>query len=254
SYLYGTIHVGKLAWAFPGPNLVAALRATEVLALELDITDPVIRKALLTPQKGTRALALSAKLRERLARQAVLACVPAEALTSLSPLMQAATYVLLSARWDGLDGSFGQDAVLAAVVRGRRPIVSLETPEQQLTVLSPADPQLAKKMLEQMLDQLEQGSARATMVRLADAWASGDLAALEDYPSWCDCADTEEDRAFMREANDNRNPNIAAQIDLLHGKGKPFLAAVGALHMTGDKALTKLLAQRGFRVERVNAR
>ena len=33
SYLYGTIHLGRFEWIFPGPNLRAALQAVDVLAL-----------------------------------------------------------------------------------------------------------------------------------------------------------------------------------------------------------------------------
>ena len=29
SYLYGTLHVGRMAWAFPGPKLLQALRDTQ---------------------------------------------------------------------------------------------------------------------------------------------------------------------------------------------------------------------------------
>ena len=40
AYLYGSIHVGKLDWAFPGPQVTAALMASDTVALEIDIGDP----------------------------------------------------------------------------------------------------------------------------------------------------------------------------------------------------------------------
>jgi uncharacterized protein len=52
--------------------------------------------------------------------------------------------------------------------------------------------------------------------------------------------------------NDERNPGLAAGIDKLMGDGKPVFAAVGALHMTGLKAVPTLLAQMGYKVERVS--
>jgi uncharacterized protein len=39
SYLYGTIHVAKLDWVFPGPEMRKALQATDNLALELNVLD-----------------------------------------------------------------------------------------------------------------------------------------------------------------------------------------------------------------------
>jgi hypothetical protein len=57
---------------------------------------------------------------------------------------------------------------------------------------------------------------------------------------------------LLRRLNDERNPNLAARIDALHARGQRVFAAVGALHMTGPRALPALLAQRGYRVERVD--
>ncbi|MET0518887.1 MAG: TraB/GumN family protein, partial [Burkholderiaceae bacterium] len=40
SYLFGSLHVGKPEWLLPGPALREAWQATELLALELDLTSP----------------------------------------------------------------------------------------------------------------------------------------------------------------------------------------------------------------------
>lgn len=55
----------------------------------------------------------------------------------------------------------------------------------------------------------------------------------------------------MRCLNDARNPAPADGITALPGQGKRVFVAVGALHMTGDPALPRLLAQRGGRVKRM---
>ena len=85
---------------------------------------------------------------------------------------------------------------------------------------------------------------------LAEAWAAGDLQTLERYAQWCECADTDEQRAWLRRLNDDRNPQLAAGIDALHARGHKVFAAVGALHMTGAQALPRLLQQRGYQVQR----
>ena len=89
------------------------------------------------------------------------------------------------------------------------------------------------------------------MARLAQAWESGDLQALEDYERWCECAATDAERAFMRKLNDERNTPLAAGIEAQHQAGRRVFAAVGALHMTGPQSLPRLLQQRGFKVERI---
>jgi uncharacterized protein YbaP (TraB family) len=253
SYLFGTLHLGRLAWAFPGPKLQAAIKATEVLAVELDVTDPGFMPALQQSQQKAAPLALTAGEQARLDAQADAACLPRAALASLHPVMQVTTYVSLAGRNDGLDPSYGQEMVLLGAARAmQRPVVALESVEQQMAVLMPSDPLKARRLLRQYLEGLENGEGRNSLVRMAKAWESGDLATISSPAKLCACTPTAEEIEFVRLLNDERNPHIAKRIAEEHAKGKPVLAAVGLLHMTGPKALQGLLAAQGFRVERVS--
>jgi uncharacterized protein YbaP (TraB family) len=250
SYLFGTLHVGKLPWVFPGPRLRAALAGTDTLALELDVTDPDLLRN--PPAAATAALAIPDAMRTRLARQVSAACLPEQALQKFNPLMQAITLTVLSARWEGLDAAFAQEVVLANAARAQqRPIIALESAQAQMALLLPSDPEEARHLLDQALDQLERNRTRPLLRRLADAWADGRLSDLEDYSKWCECADTAEDRAFLRRLNDDRNAPMAERIDAMHAQGKRVLVAVGALHMTGEQGLPRLMAARGYSVERL---
>jgi uncharacterized protein YbaP (TraB family) len=251
SYLYGTIHVGRLAWAFPGPAVSAAFADADTLALELDMTDPAVGRQVTAPG-GPPAPALPEPLRERLHRQLAAACIDPAAVAALHPVMQAVSVAVLASRWEGLDPTYAQEVVLAGRARAlQRGVVSLETVQSQLAALIPDDPQVALRLVDETLQQLEANKVRPVIVRLARAWERGDLAELEGYERWCDCADTDEERAFMRRLNDGRNPALAERIDALHGGGKRVFAAIGALHMTGPQALPRLMAERGYVVERV---
>lgn len=253
SYLYGTIHLGRLEWIFPGPSVRAALQASDTLAVELDVTDPAVAQAMRSTLAGQPdALLLPQSMQRRLARQAEAACLPVGLLDSQHPLMQAITLTVLAGRHEGLEPSFAQEIVLGEAARaaGAR-IVSLETIGQQIAALIPSDEATAREMLEHTLQQLESGAARRSLVRLAQAWADGRLADLEQYEKWCECVLTSRDRDFLRRVNDDRNPGLARRIDALHSAGRRVFAAVGALHMTGHRALPQLLAQRGFTVERI---
>ncbi|MBX3598973.1 MAG: TraB/GumN family protein [Rubrivivax sp.] len=249
SWLYGTLHVGRPAWQRAGPKLAAALRASDVLALELDPGDPAVAEALASLPHGPP---LPEALQQRLQRAYDRACLAPVALAALHPVMQATTLLLLEARWLGLDPAYAQETLLAARARaaGKR-IVALESAAQQQAVLVPADPDEARELVGQTLQQLEDASGRRVLQRLAEAWERGDLAALEDYGRWCECADSEAEREFLRRLNDERNGPLADGIAALHARGQRVFAAVGALHMTGPQALPALLAARGFRVERV---
>jgi uncharacterized protein len=249
SWLYGTLHVGKPAWS-PGPQVAAALRASSVLALELDPADPELQREML---QALPVLAAPEALALRLQRASERACLRVLALAPLHPLLQAMTLTVIDARWLGLDPAFGLDRRLASeALAAARDVVSLETASQQMAALVPADEAEALTLVEQTMQQLEDGSARRVLQRLLDAWQAGDLAALERYESWCECAVSEANRRLLQRVNDGRNPALAVGIDLLHARHRGgVFAAVGALHMTGAKSLTRLLAARGFEVERV---
>jgi uncharacterized protein YbaP (TraB family) len=246
SWLFGTLHVGRLEWSVPGPQLRQALAGSELLALEIDPADPALAVQLREAMR--HAPEADPALRQRLQRQTTEACLPPAALQDLPPMLQLMTLTLLQARHDALDAAFGQEQMLAATARaaGLR-IVALESAAQQIELLLPADAAL----LEPALQQLEAGRSRALMRRLAQAWADGDLETLERYEQWCECADTEAQRAWLRQLNDTRNAALAAGIDALHGAGHKVFAAVGALHMTGPQALPRLLQERGYSVQRL---
>ncbi len=122
--------------------------------------------------------------------------------------------------------------------RGRR---------KTLTLSDEADASVAE-----MLTQLEDGSGRRVLQRLSQAWERGDLSALDDFERWCECAATDAERAALQRLNDARNPALASGIERLHDQGLRVFAAVGALHMTGLQSLPRLLAQAGFKVERIH--
>jgi uncharacterized protein YbaP (TraB family) len=252
SWLFGTLHVGKPDWARPGPQLAAALAASDVLALELDPAEAAAAPAAAAAAAQDSAEALPATLRERLAAAAERACLPRDALARLPPVLQATVLSLLDARWLGLDPSYAQEHLLAMQARERKlPVVALETVALQTGALEGGSPAQAQALITQTLDQIEDHRSRQVMARLANAWAAGDLQTLEDFERWCDCAPTEEDRAFLQRVNDARNPQLADGIAARHAGGQRVFAAVGALHMTGPAGLPRLLAERGFDVRRV---
>ena len=252
SYLYGTVHVAKLDWAFPGPKTLQAFNASDTVALELDLLDPALQRRMVEAIAARRDPALPAALNQRLQRQAQAECIAPETLAGLGPMLQIATLSSLAGRRDGIDPAYGIDLYLAGLAHAaKKTTVSLETPELQLETLdSDPDTPLAE-LVESGLEELESGRARPLLNRLVRIWAEADDAELGRYESWCDCLKTEADRRAMRRMLDDRNPALAAGIDALHAGGKQVFAAVGSLHMIGPRGLPALLAQRGYQVERI---
>jgi len=252
SWLYGTVHVAKLDWVFPGPKTLQAINASDTVALELDLLDPALQRRMAEAIAARREPALPPALTQRLQRQVQAECIPPEALASLGPILQLATLSSLAGRRDGIDPAYGIDLYIAGLAHAaHKNTVSLETPELQLdTLTNDPDTPLAT-LVESGLDELESGRARPLLNRLVRIWADADDAELGRYESWCDCLKTDADRRALRRMLDDRNPALAASIDALHSGGKQVFAAVGSLHMMGPKGLPALLAQRGYRVERI---
>lgn len=253
SWLYGTVHLGRFGWTLPGPTVRDALAGSDTLALELDIGDPGTAKAVAEamaepPDRAPRPPGWDA----RVARLAAAACVPMAQLAPMHPVMQAVTLSVLAGRRDGLDPAWAQEFALAALMRGQqRPVIGLESPQRQRDALVPSSPDEARRLAAQLLSQLEEDRVRPVLRQLAEAWATSDLDRLSRYEDWCDCVQDDDDRRQLHRLNDERNPALAARVDALHREGRRLFVAVGALHMTGPQSLPRLLAERGFSVERV---
>ena len=252
SWLYGTVHASRPAWALPGPRVQAALAASEVLALELDPGDPELMRVFGTPGDPARAARVTAGLESRIAAVAAHECVPVASLARLQPVLQVTTLSLADTRRDGFHPELAVDVILWGMARGTgKDVVALETPASQLAALVPESEAEEHALLEDSLKEIENGEGRATLRRLLQAWADSDIPGLESYPQWCQCMETPGERRYMQRLTDDRNGPMADKLAALDASGRRFFAAVGSLHMMGARGLPQLLRERGFQVEPV---
>lgn len=252
SWLYGTLHVARQAWMFPGPQVRDALQAADKVALEMDMLDPDIQRRLMTVLAAPPGqAALPVPLQRRLRAQIDKACGGPE-LAALKPEMQAVTLTVMVGRQAGLEPAFGIDGFLAGYARGiAKPVLSLESPEAQIGLLLQPTPADTAAFVGHALDELDSGRTLPTLQRLAEAWARSDFAELSSYADWCRCVDTEEDKQLMRRLIDERNVAMAGELQRRHEAGEQLFMAVGALHMIGDQGLPALLKARGYEVQRI---
>jgi len=237
SYLYGTVHVGKQEWLYPGPLMRRAMAETDTVALEMDVLDPAIAariQQLMLFRKGPK---LPAGLQERIRRQAEASCLPYAAIAALSPELQVVTLTVMLA-------GFGHGT--------KRPVVSLEEPELQMKALHMKTPRETQAFVEASLNSLESEKALGALRRLAKAWEEGDYATMADYPAWCECMETPVERKAMQRLLNERNPDMAKRIDQLHRQGSRVFAGVGSLHLFGPTGLPALMQKKGYTVERID--
>lgn len=252
SWLYGTIHVGRLDSMFPGPTVAQSLHGVDVLALELDPLDPDVQARLAQAIAAMPHAPIPQALERRLRAQAEALCVAYDTIAAYAPELQAVALATLAGRAEHLDTRFSADLGLALVAHeDALPVISLETPELQVQTLRARDAREAVALVEDGLDELEPGRSAALLGRMARAWLDSDYGEMAHYADWCQCLDTPVAREFMRRMLDERNPALARTIDELMRSGKSVFAATGSLHMFGAGGLPALLQARGYRVERL---
>jgi uncharacterized protein YbaP (TraB family) len=253
-YLYGTIHIARREWMFPGPHVLAALRESSDVALELDPTDPqIIARLQRALARGPGTPELPSSLAARLMAQAAEACVAPAELADMRPEMQAVTLEVMSGRRLGLQPAYGIDVFVAQLARElRKTLHSIETPEAQAALLVSDDPRKTARNVGEILDELESGNGPKLLGRLAGDWRHGDLEDMSAYRDWCQCLETPEERADFVKLIDERNPVMARRIAEWHAQGRTLFVAVGSLHLVGLNGLPALLRARGFTVERVD--
>jgi hypothetical protein len=245
-YLYGTLHVGKLDWAMPGRVVDRALRDSDVIVMEADPGDPRFRADMIAPARAHEAPPLEAAMTQRLQAQAAKACVPWERLQAMPPLLIGTTLMLLDARWEGLHVDYASEMVLAGFAKAAgKQIRALETAAVQRAAIASGSAAEQTLAIEGALAGLENGTARAGLVATAKAWATGDLGTL--HAQLADPAG----RAVLERMVVGRNPAMAAAVAELHRDGRRLFVATGILHMLGEAGLPALLAERGFKVERM---
>jgi len=252
SYLYGTIHVARPEWLVPGRIVMDALRTSDTVALELDMLNENIQRRMAEGMTAMHGEVLPASLQLRLRQQADAMCVPYASIADLTPEFQIAMLSMFVGRWDGLDSSYGIDSVLGGLGhRSAKEVVSLETPEAQLRLLQMSSRQETISFVEEGLEDLETGRARALLGKVAKVWSEADFDEMSRYDEWCECLDSETGRDLMRRLLDVRNSSLSESIDALHAGGKQVFAAVGSLHLFGLKGLPALMEQRGYQVQRM---
>lgn len=254
SYLYGTIHLARLDWIFPGAQVLGALRLTDTVALELNLLDQDTVSAI---QKGVRDASPAPQppaFTHWVRQKAEENCLNLQQLQALRPEVQLMSITMAVARKSGLEASYGIDMLLARIAKDLgRPIEPLEYAQDQLNALQQEvsqDGGVADDL--QSFSPEEQEQSDQVLLKLAAAWEHSDFATMESYAQWCHCMETASDRQQMKRLIEDRNPRMANRIDALHGLGHKVFAAVGSLHLIGgDQAVPGLLEKRGYSVQRV---
>ena len=252
--LFGTMHELPAGTAWQSPRIAAALDAADTLVLETVVPDDRgIVTALVSrlgyspglPRLGDR---VAPSKRTTLIRAAAAAGLSMDTLDPMETWLATITLGDAALGRAGLSARDGVEAALTARMHAlRRPVIGLETLEQQFGYFDTLPESDQRKLLDATVD--DTATAAADAARLVDAWQSGDTARI----AAAFAADAFSATPLVRRVLfADRNARWAAWITARLQQPGHIFVAVGAAHLAGPDSVQALLAARGITVERLN--
>ena len=257
AYLFGTIHVGATSFYPLAPQVSEALAEATQLVLELDtradaaFDQAVARHASYADGDHIRNH-VSADTLRRLVRALHAVGIPLSDVGHLKPWLLANMLIGIALEQNGFQRAHGNESFLLDAVQARGAgLAELESADYQLSLFDTLGEVDAESYLREALDDLSSGSAMKKARAVIDAWSSGDAHALDALIPATIGAGTVTSDFTRRTLLDRRNPEMAQRIGHIMKDGKVSFVGVGLLHLLGPNGLPQLLAQRGYRVERM---
>lgn len=255
-YLQGTIHVGKEELFPLNEKIEQAYLEADVVSPEIDIVgfDLIEMQSIMmsmgTYQDGTTIKdhisdALYKKLEQKLSEFGM----PIHLIENYQPWLMAQTVEsLLSLESDFIEGV--DEYFLTRAHDDGKEIIPLEHPEDQFAIFANLSEEYQVEMLEASLDlTVEEYSEQ--IEALLDVYMEGNQEKLLEIAMEDNRTATEEDEAFMRALNDDRNDGMADKIIgfLEKGEDKTYFVMVGALHLVLEPNIISILEEKGYTVE-----
>jgi uncharacterized protein YbaP (TraB family) len=253
--LMGTIHVGRPEF-YPLPAATQArIARADAVVLEADVSDTaaavqVTQRFAVYPNDepglDTRIPpALKARI-ETLAARNQLDTAP---LWRMKPWMLGNVLALFEAAQAGYMPAMSVEAYLLRVARqGGKPVLELESMQQQFELFERAPFATQLAFLEDAVKAVETNAARREINRVAQAWETGDMAALERLLVEMRAQTTPGARFTVETILLGRHPAMVRKIESMMADGKQYLFAVGSLHLPGPDGLIAMLRARGYTV------
>ena len=257
SYLFGTIHVGAKSFYPLAPEVSEALAGSSQLVVELDTrANDAFQKAVAVhgsyPQGGHIRDHVSADTLARLTAALHAVGITVSSVSHLKPWLLANILMGLELERSGYERTNGNEFVLLAQAQARGTAVAeLESADYQLSLFDTLSDADSERYLRESLAELSDGSSLRKAKAMIAAWNSGNHAALDALIPDAVEGGTVMSDFTRRMLLGKRNPEMAARIESLMQDGKTSFVGVGVLHLLGADSLPRLLAQRGYQVERV---
>ena len=250
-YLLGSIHVlSEADYPLP-PMMETAFEEAENVVFELDINELesletqsiILEKATPTGGQTLRDLIQPETYQIVESTMANLG-FPIQIFANFEPWFVSVSLVALQLQRLGFDPQYGVDRYFfEKAIAADKPILTLETVEEQLNIFDELPLEEQDKLLRQTLEEID--ILEISFQDMLSAWKSGDtetlatliLEGFQDYPVL-------EEKIFH-----DRNQKWMGKIDTFLEDDEDYLIIVGAGHLVGEDGLIEMLRDRGYVVE-----
>lgn len=255
-YLLGSFHMLKPTDYPVAASLDAAFQDSTEVYFELspqEISDPALGQKL--AQAGSRAdgktlqQSVSPKTWRKLQAYATKNNIDVANFQNAKPWFVGLILAMIGMQKNGFDPALGLDQhFMGRAAKAGKPTQGLETGDMQIALFNDLGPKEQDQFLEEALDSGVR--LKAEVQALHAAWRKADDKKLyqdmavkmrRDYPELYESINRGRNKAWLSQLEallaDNHKDNI--------------LVVVGALHLLGDDGVVKLLAAKGYKVERI---
>jgi uncharacterized protein YbaP (TraB family) len=249
-YLFGSIHVLKSADHELPPESLRAYASSPALVMELDLNeagpDKLMSEGLsgaTLPEGQTLSSALGSEAYAKLVAHLKPLGLDPVMFEQMQPWFVALTLEQLEIARLGFDAESGVEAQFTRRAQAdRKPIIALETMDEQLGLFSHMSMDQQRRFLLYCLEDADDSAQE--MDEIIRAWRRGDTVVLarllgegmEKFPDLYRVLTTDRNRKWL--------PRIET---MLHDK-QDYLVIVGALHLVGKDGVIAMLERDGYKV------
>lgn len=253
-YIAGTVHMLP-ASAFPLPAAFDnAYQHSSVVVFEADIRQMETAQGMQLLMQHARyqdgstlKQRLSTDTYQALNAAALTLGVDINALDSFKPDFVVLMLMQKAMERAKLNGEGVDNYYLKRAQQDKRPLLFLETIEQQLTMLMNASATNEDAFVTQSLVELS--DVEQQLSQITDAWRRGDTSKLAALAM--SYIDTPEGAAFYDQLLVQRNKNWLPQLAQMLETPEIELVLVGALHLSGDNSVLQLLREQGYQIKQL---
>jgi uncharacterized protein YbaP (TraB family) len=250
-YIAGTVHLLPPE-QFPLPQEFSqAYREADTLVFETDVRELETAKGMqLLMQHAMysdgRSLSqvLSANTYQQLQQYAKTQGVDLAPLNQFKPDFVLLTLMQVALQKAGMAGEGVDMHFLKQAVADNKPMLFLETVEQQLAMLLNISAENEDAFVMQNLQQLSELEVELT--KIIAAWRSGDTGTMAELAMAF--TDTPEGKQFYDALLVQRNKNWLPQLEQMLATPEIELVLVGALHLAGEANVLQLLREQGYSI------